>query len=101
MANMIAAEIVPQPNRAQSTAKALQQLGFRVLDIGSTVSVQAPAKLWEETFQVSFSRKRKERLSISPGSTTEYSAPEGPVEIPESFRELIADVLFVQPPEFF
>lgn len=102
MSQAIAAEVVPRSNRAQSAAKALQQLGFRVLDIGSaTVSVQAPAELWEETFHVSFSRRRKERLSISPGSAVEYAVPEGPVEIPAALGELIEDVLFVQPPELF
>jgi len=97
----IAAEIIPQPDQAQHAAKALQKLGFRVLQIGETVSVQAPAEVWKKTFDVSFAKESKKRLSISPRSTIEYAVPKGTVRVPESLGTLISDVHFVQPPELF
>ncbi|MCA1612871.1 MAG: hypothetical protein LC800_01710 [Acidobacteria bacterium] len=98
----VAAEIVPAAGQAHSAAKALQQLGFRVLHIGSTVSVQAPERVWKDTFNVSFTKKRQQRLAISPKSSTEYAVPvDDRVEIPSALGELVAEVIFVRPPEFF
>jgi hypothetical protein len=98
---VVAAEIVPQPDRAQSAARALQQLGFQVFHVGSTISVQAPARVWEDVFHVSFVQKREDRLAISPGSSVERAVPQGPAQIPPSLSELISEVLFVQPPELY
>lgn len=98
----VAAEVVPTAGQAHSAAKALQQLGFRILHIGSTVSIQAPERVWKDTFRVSFTKKRQPRLSISPKSSTEYAVPDNDrVEIPGSLGELVAEVVFVRPPEFF
>jgi hypothetical protein len=99
---IVAAEIVPLPEQAQSAAKALQQLGFRVLRIDSHVSVEAPERLWKKVFKVSFKRKNKRRFEASSSSSMEFGVPEeDSPTIPDSLRELIAEVIFVQPPEFF
>lgn len=98
----IAAEIVPVPEHAQSAAKALQQLGFRVLRVDATVSVQAPEQLWDEVFKVSFAKKSKRRFAPSADSSIKYGVPKKEsVSIPDSLRDLITDVIFVQPPEFY
>jgi hypothetical protein len=98
----IAAEIVPTAGHAQSAAKALQELGFRILHIGSTISIQAAERVWKETFHVSFTKKRQQRLSTSPRSSIEYSVPdEGSIQIPNTLSDLVAEVIFVRPPEFF
>ncbi|MBD0324824.1 MAG: hypothetical protein ICV68_00245 [Pyrinomonadaceae bacterium] len=99
---IVSAEIVPLPERAQSAAKALQQLGFRVLRIDSHVSVEAPEKLWTKVFRVSFKKKSKPRFAPSASSSIDYGVPkEDSATIPDSLRELITEVIFVQPPEFF
>lgn len=99
---IVAAEIVPLPGQAQHAAKALQQLGFRVLRIDSHVSVEAPERLWTKVFKVSFKKKNKLRYSPSQSSSIEYGVPEEEAAtIPGSLRELITEVIFVQPPEFF
>lgn len=98
----IAAEVVPVPEHAQSAAKALQQLGFRVLRIDATVSVQGPEELWDKIFNVSFAKKRKRRFAPSADTSIQFGVPKKEsVSIPDSLRELITDVIFVQPPEFF
>lgn len=99
---MIAAEITPIPGRARSAAKVLQQLGFRILNIGSTISVQSSEDVWKDTFHISFIKKDKQLLSISPSSSIEYAVPnQDAIKIPVSLRELISDIVFVEPPEFF
>jgi hypothetical protein len=99
---IVAAEIITTPGQASRAAKALQQLGFRVLRVDSSISVQAPEKVWESTFHISFKKQRKQRLAGIEKSSVKYALPiEGTVTIPPSLSELIADVHFVQPPEFF
>jgi hypothetical protein len=98
---IVAAEIVPQPDQAQSAARALQQLGFQVFNAGSTISVQAPARVWEDVFHVSFVQGHENRLEISPRSSVEHAVPQSPAQVPPKLSELIAEVLFVQPPELY
>ncbi len=99
---IVAAEIVPQPEQAQSAAKALQQLGFRVLRIDAHVSVEAPERLWTKVFKVSFKKQSKRLLESSASSTVDYGVPtEDNISIPNSLRKLITEVIFVQPPQFF
>jgi hypothetical protein len=99
---IVAAEIVPQPEQAQIAAKALQQLGFRILRIDSHVSVEAPERIWTKVFKVSFKKETKRRFEPSASSSMEYGVPkEDAVRIPDSLRKLIAEVIFIQPPQFF
>jgi hypothetical protein len=99
----IAAEIIPLPGRAPAAARALQQAGFHVLRVDeSAVSVQATEQTWKQTFDVSFTKERKERVEGVPRSSVEYAVPEGgPVRVPASLSGLVAEVLFVPPPQFF
>jgi hypothetical protein len=99
--DVISAEIEPASNQAQQAARALQQLGFRVLHIGLTISVQAPRALWEQTFGVSFETRRKTTISgVEDSEVIYYKPTTDVVSIPATFRDIIAGVYFVEPPEF-
>lgn len=100
--NMISAEIQPLPSQAQQAAKALQNLGFRILHIGPTISVQAPRQLWESTFNVSFVPHRKTVMpEIERGDVTYQRAVTENMRIPAQLQNVIAEVMFVEPPEFY
>ncbi len=101
MTEVVAGEIEPVPGRAQAAARALQRLGFRVLHVGPTISVEGPARLWSETFDVSFEPRRATIASElgTDGEVTYEHA--GAVRIPPQLESLVRDVAFVRPPEFF
>ncbi|WP_337867653.1 hypothetical protein [Meiothermus sp.] len=98
---LIAAEVTPHSGQTQQAARALQELGFRVLHIGSTVSVQAPQTLWRETFGVRFTRQNKIVLKET-GLSRAYPAPRPEtLQIPPALESCIASIAFVEPPELF
>ncbi len=100
--NIISAEIQPLPNQANQAAKALQSLGFRILHIGPTISVQAPRSLWESTFNVSFVPQKKTVMpEIEKGEVTYPKAITDNMRIPEHLQSVITDVMFVEPPELY
>lgn len=100
--NMISAEIQPLPSQAQQAAKALQNIGFRILHIGPTISVQAPRQLWESTFNVSFVPQRKTVMpEIERSDATYQRAVTENMRIPAQLQNVIAEVMFVEPPEFY
>jgi hypothetical protein len=99
--NVISAEIKTLPNRTTHAAIALQRLGFRILHLGSTLSVQAPQSLWESTFNVAFETRKKTVMPEAEGSEVSYQkALTDNLRVPESLQGLIAEVMFVEPPEF-
>ncbi len=101
MTELVAGEIEPVPGRAQAAARALQRLGFRVLHVGPTISVDAPAGLWSETFEVSFESRRVTIVSeLGPDGDVTYEHA-GAVRIPPQLESLVRDVTFARPPEFF
>jgi hypothetical protein len=101
--DMIGAEIVPQSGKSVEAAKALQNLGFKVLHVANTsVSVQGSESVWRQNFPVTFQSHRKSQLPLSKGDPVSYQRPEqDPVPIPAGLNELIVSVAFVEPPEFF
>lgn len=97
---MISAEVTPMPDKATQAAQALQRLGFRIMHIGPTISVQGSRSLWKSTFQISFESRKK---TISAEAEVEATYPEARVEeaqIPPELKALISDIAFVEPPEF-
>lgn len=97
----IAAEIQPAQNQAHQAALALQNRGFRILHIGSTISVQGAPSLWESTFDVAFTLREK---TVMPeiGHETSYLSPiPGIIPIPAEFQNLILDVMFVEPSQLY
>jgi len=99
--NVIAAEVTPLPNQAQQAALAMQRLGFRILHIGPTISVQGPQVLWESTFNVTFEPRQKIIIAEVDEGTVTYQQAMTDVHIPPELQTLMEDVVFVEPPEFY
>jgi hypothetical protein len=100
--NIIAAEIKPLPNKTSQTAVALQQLGFRILHIGQTISVQGAQPLWEATFNVTFELRKKIIIPEAEGSEVSYQkALTEKLRILPELQPLIEEVFFTEPPEFY
>ncbi|MDP8927941.1 MAG: hypothetical protein M3O70_04995 [Actinomycetota bacterium] len=98
---VVAAEIEPVAGRAQAAARGLQRLGFRVLHIGPTISVEGPKSLWAATFNVSFEPRQTTTVSeLGPDRGATYQEA-GAVNIPAELEGLVHEVAFVRPPEFF
>lgn len=97
----ISGEIEPCANQAARAAKTLQQIGFRVLHIGPTISVQGTPELWESTFSVRFELRRK-RTSAETEAETVYAHPQHDrASIPLRLQGLIHSIAIVEPPEWF
>lgn len=100
-ANVISGEITPCPHQAARTAKTLQQIGFRILHIGATISVQGAQRLWESTFSMRFHPESK-RTSADIGAESLYPRPDhDPVAIPGQLQGLIESIAIAEPPEWF
>ena len=100
--DLVSAEVVPAPNRATDAARALERLGLRVLHIGPTISVQGSASLWASTFNVSFERRTKPRMREVEGDEVSYlGARTEQMQVPAELHDVVREVMFVEPPEFF
>jgi hypothetical protein len=100
--NIISAEVEPVESQAHQAALALQRLGFRILHIGQTISVQGPQSLWESAFNVSFEPQKKTVVAEAGGGEVTYQKArvEG-MRVPEDLQDLVAGVMFAEPPEFY
>ncbi len=98
---VISGEIEPCANQAARAAKTLQQLGFRILHIGPTISVQGAQRLWESTFSMRFQFKRKRTSTETQAEAVYPQAQPDPVSIPLTFQGLIRSIAIVEPPEWF
>jgi hypothetical protein len=98
---LISAEIEPRANQAHQAALALQRLGFRVLHVGPTISVQGPPSLWKSTFHVSFEPAKKTVVAESGTEVTYQRAVADTLHIPPSLNHLVGQVMFVEPPEYY
>lgn len=97
----VPAEVVPHKGKAQPAALALQRLGFRILHIGTTISVEGAAHLWESVFNVSFTMEKKGVIDALPDATITYPrAVTADIKYPETVKDLVKEVIFVEPPEF-
>lgn len=97
---LISAEVAPTaPGDAGRVAKALQGLGFKVLHIGPTISIQAPQALWEQTFNVAFRHTTKTVLPETGRRVGYARADTAALSIPPELEGLVADVLFAEPPD--
>ena len=100
--NIVAAEIKPLPNQARQAALALQRKGFQILHIGPTISVQGSQSLWESIFNVSFEPQKKTVLAeLEKGEVTYPKAITKSLHIPVELKEMVEEVTFVEPPEFY
>ncbi len=100
--SQIAAEVTPLPGKANEAARALQRLGFRVLHVGITISIEAGEDLWGSCFHIAFAERTKRVLPDIKESTVAFRAPTTEIqEIPEPLRGLVEDVAIVEPPELY
>ena len=98
----ISAEVSFVPGQSRLAAQSLQRLGFRVLHIGPTISVQGPQELWRRVFNVDFVGAIRERRPGVPGTEMTYSrAILTDFRIPTDLEGFLTDVAFQEPPEFF
>lgn len=98
----IAAEVEPVAGEAQAAAQKFEQLGFDVHHVGATVSVEGSKKRWEEVFEVRFEKREKESLRGVEGIRATYYWPRsGAPAVPPVLEDLITDVHFQEPPEYF
>jgi hypothetical protein len=93
---LISAEISAEEGQNRRAAAALQRLGFRILHVGSTISVSGPEELWHRTFAVSF---RVAEHEVLPGRVTRSRQPDREPVIPAELDGLVAAVHFVVPPD--
>jgi len=98
---IIPAEIKPLPKQRVRAARGLQDLGFRILQIGTTISVDGPKALWESTFNVSFEARKKTIIEEAEEEITWHKAVVDDMRIPTELQEFVDEVLFVEPPEFY
>jgi hypothetical protein len=93
----IPAEVSAQPRREREAARVLQRLGFRVLHIGRTISVEAPESLWTSIFGFSFLDERVRQMDET-GEITFKRPVEQQVQLPVELEGLVREVSFQQPP---
>ncbi len=98
---MITAEIIPIGEK-NAVALALQRQGFRIISIRETITIGGERKIFEKFFKMNMKMCSKNVLSGVPTPTmVEFYKPLTAPVIPDKFRELIKEVLFPEPPEFF
>lgn len=99
---MISAEVEPVHGKARKAASLLQDIGFKVLHVGPTISVEGPESLWESTFNVSFESAQKTTVRpIDETEVTYQKALTDEMRLPETLQELVEEVTFPEPPEFY
>ncbi len=97
--SIISAEVEPLPGQANQAAIVLQRRGFRILHIGTTISIQATAEQMTEFFHVTFVLRKKMSMPEVGGRIIEFhQAVRDHMEIPMDLQSLISDVIFVEPP---
>ncbi len=100
--NIIAAEVLPLLKQSHQAVVALENLGFRILYIGQTISVEAPESLWRAIFNISFINRQKTVMpEIGIEDVNYLEAVMDDFQIPAQMQDLIADVMFVEPPELY
>ena len=99
---MVSAEIEPMPNQANRAALALQEMGFQILHIGPTISVEGSEVLWASNFNVSFQPQQKRSMREVEGTEVSYYKPVTDfMQIPQELQSLVSRVMFVEPPELY
>lgn len=98
----ISAEVEPHPGEARAAAARLDRTGFQIHHVGTTISVEGPRSLWEETFGVTFEEREKPTTrEVEDAERSYYRARTDAMEIPAHLRPVIAEIYFSEPPEFF
>ena len=99
---MISAEVTPVSGEEIKLARKLQDLGFRVLSLDETLSVDGPGSLWASTFGVRLKEQSRPAISGLLDETEVYLKILGStVAIPPDLKGLIEDIAFIEPPELY
>ncbi|MFW9897072.1 MAG: S8 family serine peptidase [Candidatus Thorarchaeota archaeon] len=96
---------VPRADKATQTALKLQNLGFRILNVGTfSVSGEASQKLWEETFQTQVEKVSiplsKDHPEVGERFFLSHVAGK-PFKIPDELANLVERAYPQKPPTFF
>lgn len=96
---------VPKAGAAQQAAIIFQDMGFRILHIGTfSVSGEAPKDLWESTFGTEVKKDSTPVSDARPelGERTFLTHVAGiPFEIPDKLKNIVERVYPQRPPSFF
>ncbi len=99
---MISAEVMSVAGEDTKLARKLQGLGFRVLSLDGTISVDGSQSLWTSIFGVQFEEQSRPGLAGLLDETEAYQkALRSTVIIPPNLKELIQDIAFIEPPELY
>lgn len=99
---VISAEIETKPGQHRKAAAALDKLGFKILYLGPTLSVEGSRLLFESTFQVSIEEMKRPSRPPRSGDLRPESAVSGiTLRVPEKLAAYIEAVHIQEPPEFF
>ncbi len=99
---MISAEVMPVASEEIKLARKLQDLGFRVLSLDGTMSVDGSQSLWTSIFGVQFEEQCRPGLAGLLDEPEVYQkALRSTVIIPPNLKELIQDIAFIEPPELY
>ncbi|MDL1981740.1 MAG: hypothetical protein LWX02_09785 [Deltaproteobacteria bacterium] len=88
-------EFTPAAATIAEATRCLQELGFAIEPSGVTLTILGKPALFEEVFRVKLSLKKDEPT----GGITVH--PDGELAIPDSLRDVVEEVVFPEPPEFF
>jgi hypothetical protein len=88
-------EFEPAPETIVKATACFQQLGFTVVHTGVTLTILGRKELFEDVFTVQLTLKKDEKT----GSIIVHC--KGDITIPKSLKNIVEDVVFPEPPEFF
>ena len=88
-------EFSPTPQVVAEAIKRLQKLGFTVLQGGVTLTLQGKSTQFEKVFG------SKLNLETDESTGNIIVQPENELIIPESLQNLVEQVVFPEPPQFF
>lgn len=88
-------EFAPTPKTIAEATQGFEKLGFTVSPVGMTLTIQGESALFEKVFGVKLNLERNELTD------NVIARPESELIIPESLREVVEQVVFPEPPQFF
>ncbi len=76
-----------------------QKKGFRVGEVGTTMTISGSPPLFEDVFQVKLTVRATEMTEGSPGGV--LARPQSEPVVPEQIKDIVEAVIFPEPPELF
>ena len=88
-------EFTPSHETIREATRCLEELGFTVLQSGVTLTLTGKTELFEKVFRV------KPTLKKDKPTGGVIVKPKGDLVVPEAFCDIIEEVVFPEPPNFF